>query len=539
MRNPLIPILIIFVLILFGCQRESSKEPLQEKKPLYGQTFRNPLDFEPRTLDPHKSTDIYSVTLIQQLFDGLVRFDKELNIVPAIAQSWKVSHDGLVYTFSLREGVKFHNGREVTAEDFVYSFNRIVDPTVGSSVASFFNKISGMSEFANGRASSLSGLKATGRYELEITLIEPYTPFITLLAMKGSKVIPKEEVERGGVDFGKHPVGTGPFKFVRWESGKEIVLEAFNDYYDGRPFLDTIEYRVFAGAKYDEMFYAFSQGDLEKTTIPATKRNDIIQTKRYRVIRRPSLSLLYYGLNTKVKPLDNEKVRQAINLAIDKERIIAEAMKKKDVKAISVLPPGMPGYSSHEDVYPFSPERAKALLTEAGFPDGKGLPVLEVWSASTTEATMQELEIIKDNLSAVGIIIDIKYEDNWPTYAGYLNERKLPIFRYVWYADFPDPDNFLSILFHSKTKYNFASYSNPETDYLMEEAKKEIDALKRAELYRKAEMTVLKDAPLIPILHRTYEEIYQPYVKGIEVSALGAPYIPMKKLWLDKKELNR
>lgn len=527
--------LSLFLLLLVSCQRESSEEPPQEIIPHYGGIYRSPLDFEPKTLDPAISTDMYADTIIQQVFDGLVQFDKELNIIPSIAKSWKVSQDGLVYTFFLKKGVKFHNGREVTAEDFVYAYARTINPKTKASAREFYEKILGAKDFQDGKTKKMEGLTVIDKYTLKIILSEPYAPFLSLLAMNMSKLFPREEVERSDRDFGKYPLGTGAFRFVSWEPGKEITLEANKDYFDGRPFLDTIKYRVFAGANYDDMFDKFSAGDLEKTNVPVSRREDLFKSQRYQVMRRPSLSLLYYGFNTKIKPLDNKTIRQAINLAIDKDRIVEVAMRGKDVKATSILPPGMPGYRPHKDAYPFNPKKAKTLLKEAGYPDGKGLPIIEVWSASTAEATIKELEIIKSNLSEVGIKVDIRYENDWPTYAGYLDERKLQIFRYVWYADFPDPDNFLSILFHSKTKYNFASYGNPEADRLMDEAKKEIDMLKRADLYRRAEEIVLGDAPLVPILHRTYEEIYQPYVKGIEVSALGAPYIPMKKVWLDEK----
>ncbi len=539
MKRALLPFIIVYFLLLLGCERESTKESLQEVKPQYGHTYRSPLDFEPRDLDPPSATDIYSITIIQQVFDGLVQFDKNLNIIPSIAKSWKVSQDGLVYTIHLNEGVKFHNGREVTADDFVYSFKRIINPKTNSDVREIFSKIIGADDFAEGKTDDVKGLLSIDNNSLEITLVEPFTPFLTVLAMKGSKVVPREEVERPDKDFGKHPVGTGAFKFLSWRPGEEILLEANKDYFEGRPFLDKITYEVFPGAKYDKMFEKFSKDNLEKTNVPAEGRTDVIQNINYQVVRRPTLSLLYYGLNTKVKPLDSKKVRQAINLAIDRDRIVQEAMKGKDVKAESILPPGMPSYSPHKDKYPFSSERAKALLKEAGYPDGKGFPILEIWSASTTEATKKELEIIKSNLSEVGIKVKIKYEEDWPIYEGNLIAKKLPIFRYAWYADFPDPDNFLSILFHSKTKYNFASYRNSEADRLMEKARKELDTLKRTDLYRKAEEIVLEDAPLIPILHRTYEEIYQPYVKGIEVSALGAPYIPMKKIWLDRETSSR
>ena len=155
---------------------------------------------------------MYSVTVIQQVFDGLVQFDKDLNIIPAIAKSWKISPDGLTYTFYLREGVKFHNGREVTAKDFVYSFTRILDPETKSSSSDFFDRILGAKEFMDRKAKEVKGLIAEDKYTLKIILSEPYAPFISILAMKGAKVVPREEIEKSGIDFGKSPVGTGPFQ---------------------------------------------------------------------------------------------------------------------------------------------------------------------------------------------------------------------------------------------------------------------------------------------------------------------------------------
>src|SRR4030042_5324734 len=174
----------------------------QEEKASWGGTYRRPLQFVPRTLDPAFSTDIYAVTVIQQLFDGLVQFDKNLNIIPAIARSWKISHDGLTYTFYLREGVKFHNGREVTTEDFIYSLTRIIDPKTKSPAANFLDRVKGFKEFQEGRSNYVTGLKSKGRYIFETKLTEPYSPVLSILGMNKFKVLPKEEVEKLGVAFG-------------------------------------------------------------------------------------------------------------------------------------------------------------------------------------------------------------------------------------------------------------------------------------------------------------------------------------------------
>ena len=525
-----LPFLILSLLI--GCEGRTPKDTLEGKGPTYGGTYRATLPFKPRTLDPARATDIYSVTIIQQIFDGLLTFDKELNLVPAIASSWRISRDGRTYTFFLRKGVRFHNGREVTAEDFVYSFTRIIDPKTASPGADLFDKVLGAKEFREGKAESVKGLRALSRYVLQIELTEPFAPFLTLLGMYSPKVVPKEEIERLGEGFGRHPVGTGPFRLAMWEEDR-IVLEANRDYFKGRPYLDRVVYRIFPGARYDEMYEEFLKGKLEETPIPADRREEVLRSN-YRIVKRPLLNLLYYGLNVKVPPFDRREIRQALNLAIDRERILREALKGKDVVAERILPPGMPGYNPGRKAYPYDPQRARRLLEKAGYPGGEGLPVLELWSASRSEATRKELEMVKADLSEIGIRVRIRYEDDWPTYERLLLERRLPFYRYAWYADFPDPDNFLTILFHSQARYNFVAYSNGKVDRLLDRAKRELDPLKRVEMYREAEDLILEDAPIIPILHRTFEMVYQPYVKGIEVSPLGAPYIPMSKVWLDR-----
>ena len=210
---------LIFVLVLVFSftlliDRNGFSTEKRSEVPRQGGTYRRPLEFKLKTLDPAKSIDIHAVTVIQQIFDGLVQFDKDLNVIPAIARSWKVSPDGLIYTFFLREGVKFHNGREVTSTDFVYSFTRILDPETKSSSFDFFTRILGAKEFIDGKAKEVKGLIAQDKYSLKIVLSEPYAPFLSILAMKGAKIVPKEEVEKLETDFGKSPVGTGPFKFV-------------------------------------------------------------------------------------------------------------------------------------------------------------------------------------------------------------------------------------------------------------------------------------------------------------------------------------
>jgi len=525
---------IFMSVTLLPLPQKSFSELKGMETPVPGGIYRRPLEFNPKTLNPALSIDIHAVTVIQQIFDGLVQFDKDLNVIPAIAKSWKISPDGLTYTFYLREGVRFHNGREVTANDFIYSFTRIIDPKTKSPGANFLERIFGFKEFQDGSLNYVRGLKSTGKYIFEIKLTEPYSPFLSILGINKFKVLPKEEVEKPGIDFGKSPVGTGPFKFVSMKEGEEIVLEANQGYFDGRPYLDKVIFKIFHGSPREEIFRRFREGELEDSFIPFKDVEEMMKSKQYIFIQKPILSLRFYGLNTQIGPLKKEKLRKAINFAVPKEKIAKDVLREMAHLTDRIIPLGMPGYTPGKVSFGYQPQKARELLREAGYPEGKGLPPLEFWSAAKSELAVKELDILKTHLSQIGITLNIQYETHWPKFQELLSSKKAPMFMYAWYADFPDPDNFLGTLFHSKSKYNYIAYHNPEVDRLLDKAKTERDYLKRMEMYRKIEETVLEDAPIVPMVNHLFQMVYQPYVRGVEVNALGGPYIPMKKIWLKK-----
>jgi peptide/nickel transport system substrate-binding protein/oligopeptide transport system substrate-binding protein len=513
-----------------------AEERVKEEVPVVGGTYRKPLESSPKTFDPALATDIFSVTVIQQIFDGLIQFDKDLNVIPAIAKSWKISPDGLTYTFFLREGVKFHNGREVTAKDFFYSFNRILDPKTKSPAAGLLDRVLGFKEFREGNASEVRGFLSPGRYILEIKLSEPYSPFLSIMGMNKFKVLPKEEVEKSGIPFAKSPVGTGPFKCVSVKEGEEIILEANLDYFEGRPYLDKIILRIFHGAPRERILREFREGSLEESLVPPEAVEEFVRERSYLFIQKPILALRFYGFNGLSKPLDNKNLRKAINFGIDKAFIISEIHRNQFNLARGILPPGMPGYDPQRDLYPNDETRAREYLIKAGYSPGRSVPPLDIWSGSKSEAAQKELSEIKSQLKQIGLTANINFETNWPNFESMLRSHKAPIFIYAWYADFPDPDNFLGTLFHSQSAYNFMAYHNSEVDRLLVKAKTERDYLKRMELYRKIEEIILEDAPILPMVNPIFQVVYQPYVKGVEVNALGGPYIPMKKIWFKKRD---
>lgn len=532
MRTPVRPVLLV-CLLAFLQLGASQTGPGSEGAFGIG-FYRRPLGHDPQGLDPARISDIYSLSVSQQIFDGLVQFDQTLTIAPALAEFWKSSRDGLTWIFRLRKGLKFHHGREVTADDVVYSFTRILDPRTRSGGADLFAAVAGAKAFREGRASHVAGLTALDRTTVQVVLTEAQIPFVSVLAAGHAKIVPRDVVERDPEGFGRHPVGTGPFRFVRWERGREIVLAANPDYFDGAPRLKGVVYRIYPGELWESIYEDFRKGKLEDSPLPTRDYRAIVAARDHVYVRRPMISVRFYGFNTTIKPLDDRRVRQAIVHAINREAVIEEAFHGRFVPARGILPPGTQGFNPGLKGYAYDPERARALLREAGYPEGRGLPPIALWSSVKLEALDREFEMVKRDLAAVGIRLEVHYQTDWPAFSKALTERRLPAFLYAWYADVPDPDNFLAKLFHSKSPRNFFAYTNPTVDEVLARARHEADPLQRIEHYRRAEQLILADAPLVPFYHHTYERLFQPYVRSVEVNGLGDPYIPLRKIWLDR-----
>ena len=497
--------------------------------------YRRPLGHDPKTLDPARISDVYSLSVSQQIFDGLVQFDHTLAIKPALAEFWRASRDGLTWTFELRKGAKFHNGREITADDVVYSLTRLLDTRTRSGVADLFLGVRGARQFRDGLARTVSGLLAVDRNTVQVTLDEALAPFVAILAVGHAKIVPRDLVEAQGEAFGAQPVGSGPFKFLRWERGKEIVLSANVEHFEGPPKLSGLVFRIFPGDQRDAMHEEFLKGGLEDTPLPPhADRRALAGGGAYVYVKRPMASVRFYGFNTRMKALGDRRVRQAILHAIDREAIVQSIYLGQYTLARGILPPGTLGFNPKLAGYPYDPQKARDLLARAGYPGGRGLPTFAIWSSVKQHDVVLEHEQIKKSLAAVGITAEVHYHTNWAAFSKMVDEGKLPIFLWAWYADVPDPDNFLTKLFYSKSSRNFFGYANPAVDDLLMSARASVDAQRRVELYRRAEQMILDDAPVMPVFHRTYERLFQPYVRSIEVNGLGDPYIPFRKIWLDR-----
>ena len=492
-------------------------------------TYRVPLASEPITLDPAKFSGIYAMTVANNLFDGLVEFDANINVRPAIARIWKISRDHQTYTFKLHKGVKFHNGREVTAQDFVYSFQRILNPDLESPAASMFMKIQGAAAYAEGKVKSVAGLTAKGDHTLVIRLEEPFAPFLSILAMANAKVVPKEAMDQS---FDKAPVGTGPFKFQQWQENQKIVLTANDQYFGEAPKLKQVQFKIYQNVDWDTIYGDFEKGQLDQSLV-AGDHGNFEQKGGPTLISKPGLNVVYLGMNTSLSAFQDRRVRQAIYYAVDREKIVRENARWRSVPAKGVLPPGIAGFDPYFKGYAYDPAKARQLLSAAGFPNGKGIPAIELWTVSKTERVRNQLEAYQRYLGDVGIEVTLKVAANWKEFVQKINDKQAAMFYAAWYADFPDPDNFLYTLCHSASRTNRMNYQNDEVDRLLERARSETDYEKRVELYRRIENLVMADAPVVAQHYNSNNYVFQPWVTGIEMSHLGATYLPLRKIEIE------
>ena len=491
--------------------------------------FRFPIFFVPQTFDPVLDQAVSLAYVSQQVGDGLVAYDRNLRVVPGLAESWTVSKDGREYLFTLRKGVRFHNGKALTADDVVASILRVFRSGKLPANGKFFERIDGAPELLEGKAETLSGLEAVSEGEVRLRLAEPYAPFLSSLAMPLAKIIPAELARDTTGKYGRHPVGTGPFIFTSADE-KTIVLKANRDYFRGPPELDEIRFVLYEGGDRDKAFADFREGRLEGTPLPGSANPAELRRAGYQVITRPRLSIMFYGMNSTVPPYDNSNLRMALALGTDRKTNVSKKLGGGHFPANQILPPGMPGYTPNNALLKYDPIKAVRLLEKAGYPGGRGLGELPIASASHSGFAVRELELFAEDLARIGVKVKPVFVDEWDEFKKGVIEGKYPLFRYAWYADAPSPDDLMAPLFETGSTANFTRFTDPEVDTLFAQARTEVDPVRRAALYRKAERIILQKAPLIPLLFISTRVVFQGWVKGIDLPAIGGPYMPLRQV---------
>lgn len=484
----------------------------------YGGIFKTYTESSFKTLDPAFATASLDGKMVALLYDALVRFDTEGQIVPGLAESWQQPDDS-TYVFKLVENAKFHNGNQLKATDVKYSLERVLDPEVGSPRTWVFDKVKGAKEFMDGTATEVSGIEVISDYEIKITLDKPFAPFLSMLGMPAAHIVDKNEIEKYAdlKDYGLKPVGTGPYVLKMFEEGNKIEFDVNEEYFSGRPFVDGIEYRFIK----DEATQVaeFEAGNTDYLDIPVTNIPRFKNNPQYAdsIISSNTFWNYYIGLTFDKAPLSDKRVRQAFQYAVDRESIISVAKRDKAIISNGPVPRGLDGYRELPDPYPFNVEKAKELLKEAGYSESNPCAI-ELWH-SDSASNVALLEPVQAMLNKAGFDCKLVAME-WNSYRASIREGKADAFFLSWGADYPDAENYLYPLFHSEMfggGGNETRYNNPKFDELITKAQVTTDHDERMKLYAQAEDLTIEDAARMWFYTSLDWEIYNPKLKGAEV----------------------
>jgi ABC-type transport system substrate-binding protein len=475
----------------------------------------------------------YGIAVVHQLFDGLVRFDPYLAPQPALAETWRIEANGLIYLFTLRKNARFHNGRAVTAEDVVFSLSRLLRIDPPSAITPHLLRIEGATAYRDHRANHVAGIQSMGDNILRIRLTEPHAPFLTALGMYQAMIVPRAAATADPEAFGRNPIGSGPFRFVSWEPNRSIRLERFPDYYGGKSLLDEILYRIYATEPHQRVLDEFSRGQLDEMPVFSNEvkvalagRDDL------QWFHRPSLRLFFYGINCRNPALKDSRLRRILSASIDRRQLVDAVFNGQFETANTILPPGMPGYQPPDRSLE---EQLREAIAWQADPDASS-PLIEIVSAYETPRVRAEMELVRAGWQKQGIRLKTKYIPDWKAFNDYIRSNAVQVYRYGWSADMPDPDSILYPLFASDSADNHMRFHNVDVDRLLTAARGTIDPVRRTELYRQAERLILEFAPLIPLFHLSVDRVYHAQVRDAQPSALGAHTMSLHKVWLDRSQ---
>ncbi len=505
---------------------DASTSPTTETasdEPQYGGIMTIAYNDDLATLDPAIGYDWTNWPAEKMLYDALLDYDDTTNLVPQLAAEMPViNEDATEYTFTLRQGVKFHNGRELVASDVEYSITRVLDPATMSPGAGFYTGILGAEAFMAGEADSVSGIEVIDTYTIKFTLVSSDVTFLNKMALNFAFIVPQEAVDEWGDEFGHHPVGTGPFVFKSWNSGQQIEFEKNADYFiEELPYLDGVIIQV--GVTPDVQILRLEGGEIDMMgdPIPAADYVSILQDPEWegQLVQAPQVSTIYIAINTQMAPFDDVRVRQALNYAINKDRIVT-LLNGRVRAANQILPPEMPGYDDTFTGYEYDPEKARELLAEAGYPDGFSTVI----ECVAIDPEPKICESFQQDLAEVGIELEIKQvaastvieDGGTPNTAPLVWSGGL-----AWIQDYPDPDDFYAPILGCDAAvvggWNWSWYCNTELHDRAISALGILDSETRMAEYTNIFGELMDDAVWVPVYNGTYNILHSESLSG-EVS---------------------
>ena len=473
---------------------------------------------EPTSLDASQLTDINSMRLVRNIYDGLTGFEPgTFTIKPLLAESWEISEDGLTYTFNLRQGVTFHDGTPFTSDAVKFAFDRILDPE-----HPYYD--TGPFPFASFYYGAIDETQVVDEYTVRMQLKQPYAPLLNTLAVACGFIPSPEAVKTYGKDYNQNPVGTGPFRFVSWEHNQRVTLAGNPDYFEGAPRLQNLVFRPIVEEQ-TRLTELLSGGVNFIVDVPPDNIAQIKEDPTFQFVEQPGPHIWWVTINTQMKPLDDVRVRQALNYAVNKEAIVTQILKNTGSVAHTVVPPAIEwAYNPDAKSYPYDPEKAKQLLAEAGYPDGFETTFWVTESGSGMQSPKTMAEAIQADLQAVGVKTNIEVAE-WGAYLSLYNGGmgdKAGLAEMSWMFDTGDPHTVLPLNFsadgYPPNGFNTGRYINLEVDELLKQAAVSLDREERGRLYKEVQMITSEEAPWIFVDNAKQNAAMLANVKGFTLS---------------------
>lgn len=488
-------LMLSFVFVMTGCGKGSNQATEGGKDSIIVAQGA-----DAKSLDPHATNDQPSSRVMKQIYNTLVNTNEDMQIVPGLAESWE-QKDEKTWVFNLRKGVKFHNGEELKASDVKFTLERML-----------------ASDKVNHIVEAIAKVEAPEDYKVVITLKEPFAPILAHLSHTAASILNEKAVKEAGDNYGQKPVGTGPFKFVAWQSGDKIELEAFNEYFEGAPKIKKITFRNVAEGSARTMGLETGEIDIAYDVEPVDKER-VKNNDKLTLVEEPSLSVAYIGFNTNKEPFNKKEVRQAINYAINRDDIIAAVLNGAAEKAGAPIGPKVFGHNPNIKPYEYNVQKAKELLKQAGLEKGFKTTI---WT-NDNPVRVQIAQIVQAQLKEIGI--DVKIETlEWGSYLDRTGRGEHDMFILGWVTVTGDADYGLYALYHSSQKGgagNRSFYENKKVDELLDKAKATNDSKEREKLYHEIQEIVVDDAPVANLYYQTQNVGMQKAIKGFRLHPAG------------------
>jgi ABC-type transport system substrate-binding protein len=476
----------------------------------------------PETLDPAQMRDLSSVTLLRQIYRGLVYFDDELNPTPELAESFDVSGDGLTYTFKLRPGATFHDGSLITADDVAFSLSRAVNPdTVEGDVSllagpTFLSDIVGFADVINGSTDTLSGVDVLSDDSLSITLTAPSATFLTRLASVPAAIVDRKQVESDSTWWAR-PIGSGPYRVDRWDPAEQLLLSRYDDFVLGQPKIKTISFRL--GSRSLQSFNLYQAGEIDIDSVSLYDVDRVTDPNGDYIdqtVRTPQFAFGYIALRTDSAPLDDPKIREALQLAFPRDKFAAITFNGKVDVANGMIPDGMLGQDWAAAMPEPDLDAARTAIRQSSYGSADKVPPIRIYASGALAS-----EVLRDVAGeGLGLTIEV-FDLEWYDFLNRIESSQVPAFELYWAADYPDPEAILQPLWGTGRPGNYTDYSNPDVDKLLDMAAAEGDSARRASQYAQAEQLILADHVVIPTYIDVQYTVIKPDVHGVVVTPIG------------------